>query len=244
MYDALKRVTSGVVAFAIVLGTLAVGPIITGKKNIVNAAALKYDSASAINYATILGGAVDYGVVAPTIVQNSHTETTFATFNYVHNKSCIDVDYITSTALFLIGNSISTDGNESTLRNIQFGYTTASAIYLEGPESIYGPNKWANHSYQFNPSLKAKQNIQNGNIWYTSSYSVTEDNPPFIQATNENADSNVRRLLNRMLSDNAVEDAEKGWSYFLQDRAEDPAYVTDWRSVKDTDTSHDTDYIY
>ena len=102
MYDALKRITSGVVAFAVVLGTLAVSPIITGKKNIVNAATLKYDSASAINYATVLGGAVDYGVVADTIVQTSHTETTFATNHFVHDSDNIDVDYITSVQFAVV----------------------------------------------------------------------------------------------------------------------------------------------
>ena len=40
------------------------------------------DSASAINYATVLGGAVDYGIVADKIIQNSHMETTFATNHF------------------------------------------------------------------------------------------------------------------------------------------------------------------
>ena len=53
MFSIAKRVTSGVVAGAVVLGTLAVYPIINGEKTIVNAAT-KYDSASAIFMSQII----------------------------------------------------------------------------------------------------------------------------------------------------------------------------------------------
>ena len=107
MYNFAKRITSAVVAGAVVLGTLAFYP--GWNKGKVNAAEL-YDSASAINYATVLGGAVDYGIVSGTLEQNSHTETTFATNHFIHTKDNNDVDFVDSTALFLIGETYTGNG--------------------------------------------------------------------------------------------------------------------------------------
>ena len=224
MFSIAKRLTSGVIAGAVIVGSLAVYPIISGNKTIVNAAT-KYDSASAINYATILGGAVDYGIVAQSIVQNQHMETTFATNRYVHNASNVDVDYIDSTALFLI-QEIATDKPDANMARIEFGYTTASAIYLEGPESVYGPNYDSQvHHQQFDPTDPARKNLYNANIWFKDGFAAEPNAIPFIQAINEHADANVNRLINRACSPYKVEDAEQGWAYFLQDRALDPAYV-------------------
>ena len=75
-----KKVVSAFIAGAVVLGTLAVYP--DSRNNTVLAAATKYDSTSAINYKTILGGAVDYGIVSNEIIQNSHLETPFATNHF------------------------------------------------------------------------------------------------------------------------------------------------------------------
>lgn len=242
MYNFAKRVTSAVVAGAVVLGTLAFYP--GWNKGKVNAAT-KYDSASAINYATVLGGAVDYGVVADTIIQTNHTETTFATNHYIHNSSdSVDVDYVYSTALFLIGKDLTTtSGATSQNLNITFGKTTASAIYLEAPETVYGPNDYASTSRVFNPSINAKQNVQNGNIWFGSEYSPIENNPPFIQAVNADASSNVNRLINRICKDGPIEDAEKGWAYFLQDRANDPAYRLDTTDTNIVDRTSSTSKV-
>ena len=137
MLNNLKKVTSAAVAGAVVLGSLALYP--NGNKGTVRADAIKFDSASAINYATILGGAVDYGIVADTIYQNSHTETTFATNHFWHNVSNIDADYIDSPALFLIGEDLNTTDPDNNY-NILFGNTRASAIFLEAPDAVFGPS--------------------------------------------------------------------------------------------------------
>ena len=243
MFNFVKRATSAIVAGAVVLGTLAFYPY--GDKGKVNAATL-YDSASAINYASILGGAVDYGIVAETIVQNNHTETTFATNTFIHNKDNIDVDYINSTALFLIGKELKSDNDNITWdwstwgpinpqKHIEFGYTTASAIYLEAPESVYGPSNIGQptvHFVDFNPAEPTYQNLRNGNIWFGSGFTTDRDKIPFIQAVNKNAYSNVDRLKNRICSPDAVEDAEKGWAYFLNDRANSPLYQLDTNDSK------------
>ena len=199
MYNFAKRVTSAVVAGAVVLGTLAFYP--GWNKGKVNAAEL-YDSTSSINFATILGGAVDYGIVAESIEQQSHMETTFATNLFTNTTNANnDVDYISSTALFLIDKL-------SPGSRIYLGKTTASAVYIEGEASVFGDNYDPNYQV---PS----EGGSNGNLEFGGEY----NNVPVIQAINQNADVNVDRLQNRICSSSAVEDVEKGWSYFINDRA-------------------------
>ena len=105
MLSFIKRVTSGVVAGAIVLGSIALYP--DAKKNVVNAAETKYDSASLVNYEIILGRATDYGIVSKSFTQGSHMETTLATSSFSRlqgNDDSIDVDLTSSpTAQFIIG---------------------------------------------------------------------------------------------------------------------------------------------
>ena len=69
MYNFAKRVTSAVVAGAVVLGTLAFYP--GWNKGKVNAATL-YDSVNLVNYETVLGRAMDYGIVSARYTQNEH----------------------------------------------------------------------------------------------------------------------------------------------------------------------------
>ena len=220
MYNFAKRVTSAVVAGAVVLGTLAFYP--SGNKGQVNAAQL-YDSASAINYSTILGGAVDYGVVAQTIIQTSHTETSFATNHFIHVKDNIDVDYIDSTALFLVGIDYE-ERNDGDLLNrfIRFGKTTASDLYFEAPEAVFGSTNSEDYNY-FDRTKPALKDTQNGNFNFEREY----EDQHFIYAFNDNAYSNVNRIINRICSEVPVEDAEKGWSYFLQTRANSSSYALD-----------------
>ena len=99
----LKRVTSAVVASAVVLSSLFFVP--DAKKNVVYAAETKYDSANLVNYATIMGRAVDYGIVSQSITQSMHMETTFATFTYRRTiDTTTDVDLTNAkTAQFIIG---------------------------------------------------------------------------------------------------------------------------------------------
>ena len=111
MFSIAKKVTSAVMAGAVVLGTLAVYPIINQGKNVVNAETL-YDSASLVNYQTIMGRAVDYGIVSKSLIQSMHMETTFATSSFSRPFPCndsIDIDLTASpTAQFIIGD-ITTD---------------------------------------------------------------------------------------------------------------------------------------
>ena len=103
MHSFIKRVTSAVVAGAVVLGSIALYP--DAKKTFVNAAETKYDSANLVNYATIMGRAVDYGIVSQSLTQSQHMETTFATFTYRRTvDTTTDVDLTNAkTAQFIVG---------------------------------------------------------------------------------------------------------------------------------------------
>ena len=104
MIGIIKRAVSAVVAGAVVFGTLFFEPFFTKENTTVNAATL-YDSASLVNYATIMGRAVDYGIVSRSFTQNQHIETTLATYKYCLEKDTVfDVDLTTSrTAQFMVG---------------------------------------------------------------------------------------------------------------------------------------------
>ena len=115
------------------------------------------NSASSVNFKQVLGGAVDYGIVADSITQKSHMETTFATNTYTNLGQNNDVDYIHSTALFLIGSL----GAGSS--NIRWGYTTATAMYLEAPQSVFG----SDYDPEYDPYNDVPyKNYVNGNITF------------------------------------------------------------------------------
>nr|MCR5489868.1 hypothetical protein [Saccharofermentans sp.] len=86
-----KKLVSAVIAGAVVLGTLAVYPSETKSRVFAAANVLDYDSASTVNYNTILGRATDYGLLVGTMNQTGHMETTFATNKYI-GETNNDVD--------------------------------------------------------------------------------------------------------------------------------------------------------
>ena len=104
MIGIAKRVTSVVMAVAVVFGYLVLEPFFEKNNNPVNAATL-YDSASLVNYATIMGRAVNYGVVCRSFTQKQHIETTLATYKFnLEADTVFDVDLTTSrTAQFMVG---------------------------------------------------------------------------------------------------------------------------------------------
>ena len=77
-----KKVVSAVIAGAVVLGTLAVYPSETKSRVFAAANVLDYDSASSVNYNTILGRATDYGLLVGTMNQTGHMETTLAMISF------------------------------------------------------------------------------------------------------------------------------------------------------------------
>ncbi|MBR1471594.1 MAG: hypothetical protein IJ600_08135, partial [Lachnospiraceae bacterium] len=96
----VNRIISGTMAFIMAASTLMVTPIRTHADEPV-----VMDAASAVNYATILGRATDFGIVAATFHQNNHMETTFAAKKFVNDNIPNEVDFLPSdfTAQFLVG---------------------------------------------------------------------------------------------------------------------------------------------
>ena len=168
MHNFIKRVTSAVVAGAVVFGSIALYP--DSKKNLVNAAETKYDSANLVNYATIMGRAVDYGIVSQSLTQSQHMETTFATFTYSRTKdTTTDVDLTNAkTAQFIVGEIAST-GDFGTLK---FGKvrTSTGQVYVENmritlsegmdPDTYIRYQDDVAQTTTFNYSFRSRQEIQ------------------------------------------------------------------------------------
>ena len=168
MHSFIKRVTSAVVAGAVVFGSIAFYS--DSKKNLVNAAETKYDSANLVNYATIMGRAVDYGIVSQSLTQSQHMETTFATFTYRRTvDTTTDVDLTNAkTAQFIVGEIAST-GDFGTLK---FGKvrTSTGQVYVENmritlsegmdPDTYIRYQDDVAQTTTFNYSFRSRQEIQ------------------------------------------------------------------------------------
>ncbi len=117
--------TSAVLAASIVVGSIAVskskkGSGITVGVPTVHAddgALMTYDSAGLMNYTSVLGRAIDYGIVSTHLEQRNHMETTYATSDFFNQKNdnC-DVDLAGDEPAQFIIASIS--GGKA-----RFGYT-------------------------------------------------------------------------------------------------------------------------
>lgn len=111
MFNKIKKVTAIVTAGAMMAGTFALNANLLGNDGLgsklkVNAAEFPavQDSASAVNYATILGRATDFGIVANEFHHNMHMETTIAVNNFYQDDggAVTDVDFVQGTAQFII----------------------------------------------------------------------------------------------------------------------------------------------
>ena len=168
MKNLIKRISSVVVAGALVLGSVAILP--GTKKKVVYAAEPKYDSANLVNYATIMGRAVDYGIVSQSITQSMHMETTFATYSYSRTvDTTTDVDLTNAkTAQFIIG-EVTSRGDLGTLK---FGKvrTSSDQVFVENMSITLSegmdPNRYIRYqddvaqTTKFNYSYRTKKEIQ------------------------------------------------------------------------------------
>ena len=168
MKNLIKRISSVVVAGALVLGSVAILP--GTKKKVVYAAEPKYDSANLVNYATIMGRAVDYGIVSQSITQSMHMETTFATYSYSRTvDTTTDVDLTNAkTAQFIVG-EVTSRGDLGTLK---FGKvrTSADKVFVENMSITLSegmdPNRYIRYqddvaqTTKFNYSYRTKKEIQ------------------------------------------------------------------------------------
>ncbi len=191
-----KRFVSAVVAGAVVLGTLALYPNLNSKYAAVNAAEL-YDSASLVNYSTILGRASDYGIIAKKFVQNAHMETTLATNSYSRLiDTNIDVDLTTArSASFIIG-EITGNRPYNTIKfgSVHGGENSRYPVYVENinitfADGIDGARKVEKMSdvaktTTFNYSYRPKRDID---AHIESIFSHADDESDKITARTQNS---------------------------------------------------------
>ena len=131
-----KRIISGAMAIIMAASTLAVTPLKTYADGKIPT---EMDSASLVNYDYVLGRAVDFGITAPTFVQQGHMETTFATNNFLYEcGSNSDVDFLVGgTAQFLIGGVGESKNNPGNNKAV-FGSTTADVFNIEAAPDVLG----------------------------------------------------------------------------------------------------------
>ena len=169
-----KRLGKRIVAFA-VAATMTLSTALTGGfggKTVVNAAEAtnlpkRYDSASAVNYASILGRGVDFGVLANDFLQIDHMETSFAAVTYANRDgkaNDIDITPDGSTAQILIGNI-------DTSRGVQ------QPLHIPGP---HGTRR---------VQIEGSENVINGGYFYGE---YTPENKSYLDAfVNDHAVDNI-----------------------------------------------------
>ena len=129
MRKGLKRALAMVMAAAMTIGVVSTNGLGRGPKEVHAASAPEepaiMDSSSQVNYSTILGRGVDYGIVAENFQQRMHMQTTYAVNNYSRtcaDKSTIDLIPRGSTAQILVG--------AIDYRNEVFGKSTQGPPYI------------------------------------------------------------------------------------------------------------------
>ena len=198
---------------------------------------VRQDSASSINYSSILGRAVDYGIVAENFKQMNHMESTFAVKNYASLKGdANDIDKLDpkATAHVLVG----------ALDKANSGGT--APIKDEAPDDFVPAEYSLNNSNdQFNVrsiinvgSCSAKTMIFEGpNAVLTDNYICVDnvkdkpkDELDFRWKYNEATDASIDLIINKAFDSSAK----------LKAKCDDPAYRINYREYmngKDLDLS-------
>ena len=149
-----KKIASVALAAALTVTTVVTGGF--GKLTAQAAAPPVQDSASAVNYATILGRGVDFGIVANKFQQRNHMETTMAVdyfANYKGDFNTIDLIPKDSTAQILLGHA---DTERGVDKPFVFDATVAHTINIEGgPEAMAGFNGHSSSGYFVFDNVKA-----------------------------------------------------------------------------------------
>ena len=141
-----KKITAVALAVALTVTTVVTGGF--GKLTAQAAAPPVQDAASAVNYATILGRGVDFGIVANKFQQRNHMETTMAVdyfANYKGDFNTIDLIPKDSTAQILLGHA---DTERGVDKPFVFDATVAHTINIEGgPQAMAGFNGHSSSGY-------------------------------------------------------------------------------------------------
>ena len=182
-----KKVVSAVIAGAVVLGTLAVYPSETKSRVFAAANVLDYDSASSVNYNTILGRATDYGLLVGTMNQTGHMETTFATYKYI-GETNNDVDLAGEAPSNIIIASVEPGSHpifgktRSSVFNI---YTTKEIANIIEFDDNFNKGAVAFNNGQTPPSYSGSPSV---NFHYQDEPALTENVKKMLEHTQQQSD--------------------------------------------------------
>ena len=213
----LIKVISAISAAAIVTGGIA---FYLSKDTRVLASAMAegkevpqyLDSISAINYATILGRATDFGIVANDFEQITHMETTFAVNTFSNSSGQVnEVDFITNSAQFMVGR-IGTG-------KIKFGSSqTARSYNIEASTPVF-----TNFQSEWDSGRIFNDTDANTSFFYfdnaQSSWTGTDARPVYTVIKDQSA---INANINNVIS-NATTSSD-----YISSRANDPAYALDY----------------
>ena len=167
-------ISSLVLATSLVVGTIAIrrskdgnGFNIGSSTVYADGSLLDYDSASLINYSTILGRAIDYGILSDTVDQKGHMETTYATNKFINPQAAnnCDVDLAGSKpAQFIIASvesgSYARFGQTYAMSEMDFVIdTTYDMAAHEDDNFVYDDSCKANVLYRTYDYSVLKQNV-------------------------------------------------------------------------------------
>ena len=172
----------------------------------------KLDAISAINYATILGRATDFGIVANDFEQVTHMETTFAVNTFSNSSGQVnEVDFITNSAQFMVGQigegKIKFGGNQ-----------TARSYNIEASTSIFDnfSTEWDSGRI-FNDTNENTSNFYFDNA--TGAWMGSNAKPVYTVIKDQSA---INANINNVIS-NATASSD-----YISLRANDPTYALDY----------------
>ncbi|MCR5528794.1 MAG: DUF5979 domain-containing protein [Saccharofermentans sp.] len=171
------------------------------------------DSISAINYATILGRATDFGIVANDFEQITHMETTFAVNTFSNTSGQVnEVDFIPNTAQFMIGEIVS--------GKVKFGQNqTASSYVIESTDAVFDnfDSEW-----QSGEIFQDSDDVNSSNFYFDNAGRIWtgEGSRPVYTISKDQDDINTN--INDVIG-NATAASD-----YISTRATDPAYALDY----------------
>ncbi|MBR6210937.1 MAG: hypothetical protein IKQ81_07270, partial [Clostridiales bacterium] len=240
MRHSLKdRIISGFLSFLIAVVFVCASAVPDLLKQNVLAATVPpiQDSASAVNYATILGRATDFGIVANEFHHVMHMETTIAVNDYYQkNGSVTDVDFVNGTAQFIVAH---VKEGVFALGNNQ----KAETYNIEVSEELYyatNPSASDNPTFIY-PIPNKGENPNTGIVGYFNvDYDFTKQNPKlsYKQSLNvypvatDTVENNVARIIENMQEKSAEIDM----------KANDEGYKIDYKQYKTTDAKYTLDF--
>ena len=188
------------------------------------------DAISAINYATILGRATDFGIVANDFEQAGHMETTYAVNTFTNKSGEVnEVDFINNTAQFMIGSM--TDGSQ-----IMFGSRqTAVAYNIETTSTVingFNPSAWDSLTEpEFNANSSNFYFDNASQAWVNSDGSIHRPVNTIVKS--EDA---INANINDTIGNTVVS------SDYIHDRATNPLYALDYSQYLTIGTINDPEY--